>query len=345
MNEKYSSSFPKELLLKIDPKYKFQPSIKDPLLFCEEKNEQYIVHPILYPKIIELYEKQVKAFWTSSEISLTKDLDDWKKLNKDEKHFIEQVLCFFVSSDTIVHDNLVTHFYPEVKRFEPKLFYGAQMFIEGIHTETYTLLLKTFISDSNEHLNVLFSSIKENTIIKKKADWVTNWMNSNISFHERLVAFAAVEGIFFSSSFCAIGWLKKQGKFQGLCYANDKISADECLHCVHAYVLLNHLLERPTDWRIQQIIASAVEIETLYCSEILPVKHIGINCDTMVQYVRFVADRLLIMMNVSPIYNQSNPFEWMNLWSISGITSFFEKRVSEYQISPKCDDLKFDENF
>lgn len=277
-----------------------------------------------------MYKKHEASFWTAEEIDLQSDLSDWtNKLNNDEKYFITHVLAFFAASDGIVLENLSKRFMGEVQIPEARCFYGFQIAMENVHSETYSLLIDTYIKDSLEK-SKLFTAIENFPAVKKKADWAIQWINSSCSFSERLVAFAAVEGIFFSGSFCSIFWLKKRGLMPGLTFSNELISRDEGLHCDFACLLLSRLQNKPSAHIIQTIISDAVGVEREFICEALPCDLIGMNSSLMSNYIEFVADRLLVAMNVPKIYNVKNPFEWMELISLQGKTNFFEKRVGEY---------------
>lgn len=275
-------------------------------------------------------------------------MSDWNnKLNSDEKHFIKYVLAFFAASDGIVFENLCNKFTNDVQIPEARCFYGFQAAMENIHSETYSLLIDTYIKDENEK-DFLFNAITNIDVIKKKADWAIKWMNSDLSFQERLVAFAAVEGIFFSGSFCSIFWLKKRNLMPGLAFSNELISRDEGLHtdfACHLYSMMNKKLSKE---RIHEIISSAVAIETEFVTKALPSELIGINSKLMVQYIEHVADRLIFTLGAPKLYHSANPFDWMNLISLEGKTNFFEKRVSEYQksgVMSKKEDKKFSLDF
>lgn len=277
-----------------------------------------------------MYKKHEASFWTAEEIDLSSDIRDWQqKLNNDEKHFITHVLAFFAASDGIVLENLAQRFMGEIQVAEARCFYGFQIAMENIHSETYSLLIDTYIKDPVEK-SKLFTAIDHFPAVKKKADWAIRWINSTSSFAERLIAFAAVEGIFFSGSFCSIFWLKKRGLMPGLTFSNELISRDEGLHCDFACLLLNTLENKPSAPLIQTIIADAVEVEREFICEALPCALIGMNAKLMAQYIEFVADRLLVAMGVGKYYDSPNPFEWMELISLQGKTNFFEKRVGEY---------------
>jgi len=277
-----------------------------------------------------MYKKAEASFWTAEEIDLGSDLVDWNnKLNEEEKHFIKHVLAFFAASDGIVNENLAINFMNEVQWPEARCFYGYQIMIENIHSETYSLLIDTYIKDPAEK-NKLFHAIDTVPCVGKKADWALKWI-SNGSFAERLVAFAAVEGIFFSGSFCSIFWLKKRGLMPGLSFSNELISRDEGLHCDFACLLYSQLQNPLPKEKVKEIITNAVEIEKEFVTDALPVKLIGMNAELMRQYIEFVADRLLVALGCSKTYNTTNPFDFMELISLNAKTNFFEKRVAEYQ--------------
>jgi ribonucleoside-diphosphate reductase beta chain/ribonucleoside-diphosphate reductase subunit M2 len=294
--------------------------------------DRFTLFPIKSQEIWTMYKKQMAVFWTAEEIDLASDLSDWDTLNKDEKHYISHVLAFFAASDGIVNENLALRFYQDVQLAEARCFYGLQMAIENIHSETYSLLIETYIKNPKEK-DKLFHAIDNLSCVGEKAKWAMKWIHSNDSFAERLIAFAAVEGLFFSGSFCSIFWLKKRGLMPGLCTSNEFISRDEGLHCEFA-CLLYHLLaedQKVPVSRLQDIFREAVSIEKSFISEALPVPLIGIKAERMKEYIEFVADHWLIKLGSPPLYHTPNPFEWMDLISLEGKTNFFEKRVSEYQ--------------
>ena len=278
-----------------------------------------------------MYKKSEASFWTAEEIDLAQDMSDWEnKLNENEQFFIKNVLAFFAASDGIVNENLAENFVSEVQYTEAKFFYGFQIAMENVHSETYSLLIDTLIKDANEK-DKLFNAIETMDCVKKKADWALDWID-NGSYAERLVAFAAVEGIFFSGSFCSIFWLKKRGLMPGLSFSNELISRDEGLHCDFACLLYNnHLVNKLPKSRVTKIISDAVEIEKEFVTDSLPVSLIGMNAKLMQQYIEFVADRLLMELGCDKIYDSSNPFDFMEMISLQGKTNFFEKRVAEYQ--------------
>ncbi|MFA6238473.1 MAG: ribonucleotide-diphosphate reductase subunit beta [Bacteriovorax sp.] len=296
-------------------------------------DSRFVLFPIKYHQVWEMYKKHMAVFWTAEEIDLVPDLNDWEtKLNNDERHFISHVLAFFAASDGIVNENLALRFYKDVQIPEARCFYGFQIAMENIHSETYSLLIDTYIKDPKQK-DKLFHATENMACVAKKAKWAMNWISSKKSFAHRLIAFAAIEGIFFSGSFCAIYWLKKRGLMSGLCTSNEFISRDEGLHCQFA-VLLHSLLnedEKLDAESIKQIILEAVEIEKEFITEALPVSLIGINAELMAQYIEFVADHWLSQLSVPAHFKTKNPFEWMELISLEGKTNFFEKRVSEYQ--------------
>lgn len=301
----------------------------EPIL--EENKNRFVLFPIQHDDIWSFYKKAEASFWTAEEIDLQPDLVDWEnKLNDNERHFVKHVLAFFAASDGIVNENLAENFLSEVQYTEAKFFYGFQIAIENIHSETYSLLIDTYIKDSKEK-DYLFNAIETMDCVRKKADWALRWIEEG-SFAERLVAFAAVEGIFFSGSFCSIFWLKKRGLMPGLSFSNELISRDEGLHCDFACLLYNnHVVNKMEKGAIEKIILDAVEIEKEFILDALPVKLIGMNSDLMAQYIEFVADRLLAELGCEKQFNVSNPFDFMEMISIQGKTNFFEKRVGEYQ--------------
>lgn len=301
----------------------------EPIL--QENPNRFVLFPIKHDDIWQMYKKAEASFWTAEEIDLHADLQDWdKKLNDNERYFIKHVLAFFAASDGIVNENLAENFVAEVQYTEAKFFYGFQIAIENIHSETYSLLIDTYIKDKEEK-GKLFNAIETMDCVKKKADWALNWID-NGSYAERLVAFAAVEGIFFSGSFCSIFWLKKRGLMPGLSFSNELISRDEGLHCDFACLLYTqHLRNQLPKERVEKIITDAVEIEKEFILEALPVKLIGMNSKLMSQYIEFVADRLLVELGNEKVYNSENPFDFMEMISLQGKTNFFEKRVGDYQ--------------
>ncbi|KAK9452894.1 ribonucleotide reductase [Dipodascopsis uninucleata] len=303
---------------------------KEPLLL-ENKN-RFVLFPIKYHEIWQMYKKAEASFWTAEEIDLGKDLHDWEhRLNDDERYFISHVLAFFAASDGIVNENLVERFSNEVQIPEARCFYGFQIMIENVHSETYSLLIDTYIKETAERA-YLFDAIETIPCIKKKADWALRWIaDKKSTFAERLIAFAAVEGIFFSGSFASIFWLKKRGLMPGLTFSNELISRDEGLHTDFACLLFSHLQYRPSKSVVEKVITEAVAIEQEFLTEALPVALLGMNSKLMKQYIEFVADRLLLALGNKKIYNSINPFDFMENISLSGKTNFFEKRVSDYQ--------------
>ena len=303
---------------------------QEPILI--ENKDRFVLFPIKHKDIWEMYKKAEASFWTAEEIDLNPDLQDWEnKLNDDEKHFINHVLAFFAASDGIVNENLAINFMNNVQYPEARCFYGFQIMMENIHSETYSLLIDSYIKDPKEK-DRLFHSIDTLPCVGKKAEWALKWI-SNGTFAERLIAFAAVEGIFFSGSFCSIFWLKKRGLMPGLTFSNELISRDEGLHCDFACLLYSQLQHPLPKETVTGIIKNAVEIEKEFVSDALPVRLIGMNADMMCQYIEFVADRLLVALGCPKTYNATNPFDFMELISLQGKTNFFEKRVAEYQKS------------
>jgi ribonucleoside-diphosphate reductase beta chain len=304
--------------------------VNEPIL--QENPNRFVLFPIKHDDIWAWYKKSEACFWTAEEIDLSQDLIDWEKLNDDERHFIKHVLAFFAASDGIVNENLAENFISEVQYTEAKFFYGFQIMVENIHSETYSLLIDTYIKDPKEK-DYLFNAIENLDCVKKKANWALRWID-NGSFAERIIAFAAVEGIFFSGSFCSIFWLKKRGLMPGLSFSNELISRDEGMHCDFACDLYNnHIVNKLPKDTIREIILDAVTIEKEFVSDAIPVKLIGMNSDMMCQYIEFVADRLLVSLGNEKIYNVENPFPWMDMISLQGKTNFFEKRVGDYQKS------------
>ena len=307
----------------------------EPLL--QEDDNRYVMFPIKDNDIWEMYKKQEDLFWRAQEVDLSKDLKDWESLNDNERYFISMILAFFASSDGIVLENLGARFMSEVQLSEARAFYGLQMAMENIHSIMYSTLIETYIKDSQQK-HRLFNSLTEFPCIKKKGDWAIKWIQDKRSnFATRLVAFACVEGIFFSGAFCAIYWLKKRGLMPGLTFSNELISRDEALHTEFA-VLLHSKLEKPLKkQKIHEIIKEAVEIELEFINDALPCSLIGMNNDLMKEYIKFVADRLSLQLGGEKIYDCKNPFDWMENISIEGKTNFFEKRVSEYSLANKVE--------
>jgi ribonucleoside-diphosphate reductase beta chain len=300
----------------------------EPLL--KENPNRFVMFPIEYPDLWNFYKKAVATFWTVEEIDLANDMKDWERLSDGERHFVSHVLAFFAASDGIVNENLAINFINEVQVSEAKSFYGFQVMMENIHSEMYSLLIETLIKNPEEK-HKLFNALETVPCVQKKGEWAIRWINSD-SFAERLIAFAAVEGIFFSGSFCSIYWLKKRGLMPGLAKSNEFISRDEGLHCDFAcYLYKNYITEKLSDERILEIITDAVAIEQEFVTDALPVDLIGMNSRLMNQYIEFVADRLLVSLGVNKHYGSANPFDFMELISLQGKTNFFEQRVSDYQ--------------
>lgn len=304
--------------------------ISEPIL--KENKNRFVLFPIKYPSIWKMYKNAEASFWNAEEIDLSSDIKDWENLNDNERFFISYVLAFFSASDGIVNENLAVQFMKEVQIPEARCFYGFQIAMENIHAETYSLLIDTYIKNEKEK-NMLFNAIEYIPAVKKKAEWALKWINNERPFGERLVAFAAVEGIFFSGSFCSIFWLKKRGLLPGLSFANELISRDEGLHCDFACLLFSMLQNKPSSEAVKEIITDAVKCEKEFITQSLPVDLIGMNSKMMSEYIEFVSDRLLTQLGQEKIWNTRNPFDWMELISLQGKTNFFEKRVSEYQKS------------
>ena len=304
-------------------------AVIEPIL--EDNPNRFVLFPIEHNDIWNFYKKSEASFWTAEEIDLAADIVDWNdKLNDDERYFIKHILAFFAASDGIVNENLAENFVAEVQYTEAKFFYGFQIMMENIHSETYSLLIDTYIKDKAEK-DKLFNAIETLDCVKEKANWALEWIE-NGSFAERIVAFAAVEGIFFSGSFCSIFWLKKRGLMPGLSFSNELISRDEGMHCDFACLLYNdHIVNKLPKKTIEKIILDAVNIEKEFICEALPVRLIGMNADLMSQYIEFVADRLLVELGNEKVFNVTNPFDFMDMISLQGKTNFFEKRVGEYQ--------------
>lgn len=307
---------------------KFDPQL-EPLL--RDNPRRFVIFPIQYPDIWAKYKEAEASFWTTEEVDLSKDLTHWDNLKDSERHFISHVLAFFAASDGIVNENLVERFSQEVQVTEARCFYGFQIAIENIHSEMYSMLIETYIND-HEEKEYLFNAIETMPCVAKKAKWALNWIGSKeASFGERIVAFAAVEGIFFSGSFASIFWLKKRGLMPGLTFSNELISRDEGLHCDFACLMFSYLVQKPSKERVTDIIKDAVKIEQEFLTEALPVSLIGMNCRLMCQYIEFVADRLLSELGCDKVYHVINPFDFMTIISTEGKTNFFEKKVGEYQ--------------
>mmetsp|Transcript_72552 Transcript_72552/g.156911 ORF Transcript_72552/g.156911 Transcript_72552/m.156911 type:complete len:351 (+) Transcript_72552:78-1130(+) len=301
---------------------------QDPLL--KENPRRWVLFPIQYPAVFEMYKKHEASFWTAEEIDLAQDLKDWDNLNKEEQHFIKHILAFFAASDGIVLENLAGNFSTEIQIPEARAFYGFQMAMENIHSETYSLLIEQYIKDPEEKESV-FDAINTMPAVREKAEWAVQWMNGSSSFAERILAFACVEGILFSGSFCAIYWLKKRGLMPGLTFSNELISRDEGLHAEFACLLYSMLENKLPEDVVHGMVRGAVDAERTFICDALPCDLIGMNREMMTRYIEFVADRLLTALGHTKIYNASNPFDWMELISLQGKTNFFEKRVGEYQ--------------
>ena len=301
---------------------------QEPIL--QENKNRFVIFPIQHDDIWQWYKKQEASFWTAEEIDLHQDVVDWKKLSDDERYFLKHILAFFAASDGIVNENLAENFVNEVQYSEAKFFYGFQIMMENIHSEMYSLLIDTLV-DNDKEKDELFNALERFPAIKKKADWALRWIDSE-SFAERLIAFAAVEGIFFSGAFCSIFWMKKRGMLPGLATSNEFISRDEGLHRDFAcHLHNNHLVNKVPQERIAQILSEALDIEREFITESLPVNLIGMNSKLMSEYLEFVTDHLLETLNCPKVYNTANPFDFMDMISLEGKTNFFEKRVSEYK--------------
>ena len=315
----------------------------EPLLTPDDK--RFVMFPIRDQTIWQMYKKQVACFWTVEEMDLSKDPADWEKLNADEKHFISMILAFFAASDGIVLENLALRFFGDVQLPEARAFYGFQIAMENCHSETYSLLIETYIKNEEEK-SKLFNAIENYPCIKKKSDWAQRWIHDNrSSFATRLVAFACIEGIFFSGAFCSIYWIKKRNLLPGLTFSNELISRDEALHTEFAVLLYSRLQKKIGKARIYEIIKEAVEIETEFICDALPCRLIGMNSVLMTQYIQFVADRLSLQLGYDKIYNVANPFEFMELISLEGKTNFFDKQNNAYSLTDKAKkDTMFDCN-
>lgn len=309
-------------------------------------NDRFTTFPIKYPDLWSLYKKAVASFWTAEEIDMSKDVEDWEKMNDDERYFISRILAFFAASDGIVFENLDVNFTKEVQIPEARAFYSYQGFNENIHGETYSLMIDKLIKDPLEK-DELFRAVDRVPCVSKKANWAMKWFSQERSFKERLFAFACVEGIFFSGSFCALFWLKNRGLLPGLCFSNELISRDEGLHQEFAIALMKHLKNPIDEITAHEIVADAVSIEKEFVCEALPVKLIGMDSVKMSQYIEFVADRLLKQCGFRPLWNSTCPFDWMQNISLEGKTNFFEKRVGDYSkhIIEEGDSVRFDEDF
>ncbi len=313
-------------------------------IILKENPNRFVIFPIEHDDIWEYYKKHQAAFWTAEEIDLTNDIREWANLSENEKYFIKNILSFFAASDGIVNENLAENFYKEVQYPEAKFFYGFQIAMENIHGLMYSLLIDTYISNPKEKLES-FQAIEHLPAVKKKATWALDWIK-NSSFQERLVAFAAVEGIFFSGSFCSIFWLKSRGIMQGLCNANTLIFKDENLHCDFAIHLLNnHVQKKPSEKRIKEILLSALDIEKEFITESLPVSMIGMNSNLMKQYLEFVVDGLLVKFNCKKVFNVEQPFKFMEQIAVETKGNFFESRTVEYQKAKLNETISFEEDF
>jgi ribonucleoside-diphosphate reductase beta chain len=307
-------------------------------LLLRENKDRFVILPINYPAIWEMYKRHEASFWTAEEIDLSSDQKDWEGLNDGERHFISHILAFFAASDGIVNENLAVNFMSEVQVPEARCFYGFQIMMENIHSETYALLIDTYIKDPKQRTHLLHA-IDTVPCVQKKAQWALKWID-NGNFAQRLVAFAAVEGIFFSGSFCSIFWLKKRGLMPGLTFSNELISRDEGMHCEFACLLYSMLQNRLSKDEVYEIIKEAVSIEKEFVTDALPVDLIGMNARLMQQYIEFVADRWVTELGYPAIYNATNPFDFMELISLQGKTNFFEKRVGDYQKSGVLNSLE-----
>ena len=317
--------------------------IEDPILV--PSTSRFTTFPIRYPDLWALYKKAIGSFWTVEEIDLAADLKDWDKLNDNEKHFIKHVLAFFAASDGIVMENIDLNFSKDTQIPEARSFYAYQGFNESIHSETYSLMIDKLVRDPDEKAG-LFRAIETVPSVKKKAEWALEWLSNDAPFAQRLVAFACVEGIFFSGSFCSIFWLKKRGLMPGLSFSNELISRDEGMHQEFAVTLYSHLKEKTGSETIRSIVQSACEVESQFITEALPCQLIGMNAEEMRQYIQFVADRLLAQFGEKPMYGAKNPFDWMENISLEGKTNFFEKRVGDYsKFMPGEEAIGFDEDF
>uniref|UniRef100_A0A6C0DHH1 Uncharacterized protein n=1 Tax=viral metagenome TaxID=1070528 RepID=A0A6C0DHH1_9ZZZZ len=321
-------------------------SIVEPLLNPDDN--RFVMFPIKYEDIWQMYKKQVDCFWRAEEIDLSKDINHWDTLSRDEKYFISMILAFFAASDGIVLENLALRFMTDVQVSEARAFYGFQIAMENIHSQTYSLLIETYIKDGDEKTR-LFNAIENFPCIKKKSDWAQKWIKDNRSgFATRLIAFACVEGIFFSGAFCSIYWLKKRGLMPGLTFSNELISRDEALHCEFAVLLYSKLNSKVKKSKLHEIIKEAVEIESEFICEALPCRLIGMNSQLMNQYIQFCADRLCVQLGYEKIYNVGNPFDFMELISLEGKVNFFERLNDSYALANKNKDenvFEFNEDF
>ena len=305
----------------------------EPLLAADDN--RFVMFPIKYDDIWQMYKKQIDCFWRAEEIDLSKDMNDWNSLNADEQMFLSMILAFFAASDGIVLENLAERFMSEVQVSEARAFYGFQIAMENIHSETYSLLIETYIKNPEEKSR-LFNAINVFPCIKRKSDWAQKWIHDNrSSFATRLVAFACVEGIFFSGAFCSIYWMKKRGLMPGLTFSNELISRDEALHCEFAILLYSKLVKKMNKAKFYELVKEAVEIETEFICDALPCRLIGMNAQLMTEYIQFVADRLSLQMGYEKIYNAKNPFDFMELISLEGKTNFFERSVGDYALANK----------
>jgi ribonucleoside-diphosphate reductase beta chain len=313
-----------------------------------KNNNRYVLFPIMYDDIYKLYKKAVSSFWTVDEIDLSKDINDWEKLNDNEQHFIKNVLGFFAGSDGIIMENLAVRFMNEIQIPEVKSFYSYQIFNESIHSETYSLLIDTYIKDVDEKTKI-FNSIENIPSVARKASWAYKWIqNTEVSFETRLIAFAIVEGVFFSGSFCAIYWLKKRGLMPGLTFSNELISKDEGMHCEFAILLYSMTKNKISEKIVHEIFKDAVDIEKEFITDSIPCNMIGMNSLLMKQYIEFVSDRLLMQLGYNKIWNSENPFDFMELISLRPKSNFFEVRVGEYaksKISEKSDTFELCNDF
>ncbi len=301
---------------------------EEPML--KESLDRFVIFPIQDAEIWDMYKKSVASFWTVDELDFESDVDDWNELDDAERHFITTVLCFFAASDGIVNENIILNLYTAIQIPEARSFYSFQIAMEQIHSETYSLLIDRYIPNKKDK-DVAFRAIETCEVVKDKAEWAIKWMNGDVSYYERLVAYACVEGILFSGSFCAIFWLKKKGLMPGLTFSNELISRDEGLHTDFACLLYRKLRHKLAESEVHEIVRGAVEVEEKFICHALPCSLIGISSKSMKEYIRFIADRLLVSLGVQKMFHDSNPFEWMDLISLQGKTNFFEKRVAEYQ--------------
>jgi ribonucleotide reductase beta subunit family protein with ferritin-like domain len=320
--------------------------MEEPLLVGDDS--KYTILPVTHHDIMDMYKKAVSSFWVEEEIDLAKDLNDWNnKLDDNERYFISMILAFFAGSDGLINENLGQRFYNEVQNSEARLFYGFQIAMEGIHQEVYAKIIDTYIRDKKQK-EQLFNAMTIFPCIKKKADWCKKHIDSEKSFAERLVAFACVEGIAFSGAFCSIFWVKKRGLLQGLTFSNELISRDEALHTEFAILLYSKLKNKLSFKKIKEIIMEMVEIECEFICDALPCRLIGMNSKSMIEYIKFVADRLSLQLGYSKIYDAKNPYDWMMLISLQSKTNFFENKVSEYALATRevtCDIFELDTDF